>query len=293
MKTKNINLKVSFIFFFMGSLFLFSCGKETEYINVPGESASTGKAKLIFDARYGDEDFKLNTAYDYKVSGANGTIDLKYEFNQLRYWISNVSLITTTGEEVNIPDAYYLVEENIEIPVQGGSHNKQYPANKREEIAIEHIPSGEYKAIRFGVGVDSRYNDNLSLRAGELSSLNGMAFEEWMWFTSYKFFVLNGKMTWVKPAPQAAVSQAFFWDYASNDLYSKKEIQFEKNIVIDAQQIPSVAMEVDVKKLVNVDDPWNNSVISQTKKALMIRLKDNFINSAITLKNTSSVPVKN
>ncbi|SUJ25817.1 Uncharacterised protein [Sphingobacterium spiritivorum] len=291
MKTKNIN--ASLIFFFAGSVFLFSCGKETEYIQVEGESAVTGKAKLIFDARYGEADFKLNTSYDYKASGANGTIDLKYEFNQLRYWISNVSLITATGEEVKIQDSYYLVEENIEIPVQGGSHNKQYPANKREEIAIEHIPSGEYKAIRFGVGVDFRYNDNLSLRAGELSSLNGMAFEEWMWFTSYKFFVLNGKMTWEKPAPQAAVSQTFFWDYASNNLYSKKEIQFDKNIIIDAKQIPSVAMEVDVKKLINVDDPWSNNVISQTKKALMIRLKDNFLNTAITLKNTSSVPVKN
>lgn len=271
-------------------ILLFSaCEKET--IMQPIADAAPGTTTLTFDARYGDTDFQLNKAYDYKLINPTGQFDLKYEFSQLRYWVSNVRLINAAGEEYQVPESYYLIEENMEIPVQDGSFDKKYPANKREQVKLAAIPAGDYTAVKFAVGVDSKYNDNLTLRAGELSSLNGMAFEDWMWFTSYKFFVLNGKMTWVKAAPEAPASQTFFWDFASNNLYAEKEIKLEKAITINAQTTSSINLELDVKKVIDLEYPWSNKIISASKKELMTQLKDNLLTKAITLKSANSTAI--
>lgn len=270
-------------------LLLTACEKET--IVQTSLDAGPGSTTLVFDARYGDADFELNKAYDFKRSSAPEQYDLKYEFSHLRYWVSNVRLVNNAGEEFKVPESYYLIEENVEIPVQDGSFGKKYPANKREQVQISSIPAGDYTAVKFAVGVDSKYNDNLTLRAGELSALNGMAFESWMWLTSYKFFALNGKMTWVKAAPETPASQTFFWDFASNDLYAEKEIKLDKAITINAQMTTNINLEMDVKKVIDIENPWSNRLISASKKELMTQLKDNLLSKAITLKSTSSTAI--
>jgi len=269
---------------------LTACEKET--VVQPNIDAASGSTTIIFDARYGDADFELNKAYDYKFTNNTRQFDFKYEFNQLRYWVSNVRLVNAAGEEFKVPESYYLIEENVEIPVQDGSFGKKYPANKREHIKIAAIPAGEYTAVKFAIGVDSKYNDNLTLRAGELSALNGMAFESWMWLTSYKFFVLNGKMTWVKASPEAPALQTFFWDFASNDLYAEKEIKLDKAITINAQMTTNINLEMDVKKVIDIENPWSNRLISASQKELMTQLKNNLLTKAITLKSTTATATK-
>lgn len=280
MKT-NVNKKFG-ILGIIGSVLLATSCSKTEYVET--DAAIAGETSLVFDARFGDADFELNKAYDYHLTNPSGEFDLQYKFGQLRYWVSNVKLVNVAGEEVAIPDSYYLVEENNEINIQDGSYNKVYPAGKREEVVVKNIPNGEYKSIKFSIGVDPKYNDNLALRAGELNSLNGMAFESWMWFTSYKFFALNGEMTWVKDEPG---TQEFFWDYASNDLYATKEVAFDQPITINSQTKTSINLEVDVEKIIALEYPWANRLISATTPELMKELKDNLVNDAITLKGVT------
>src|SRR5690606_14984705 len=155
----------------------------------------------------------------------------------LRYWVSNVVLINDKSEEYAVPESYYLVEENNEIPVQDGSYDKVYPANKREEIVISNIPLGAYTGVRFNIGVEPKYNDNLALRTGELTALSGMAKDSWMWFTSYIFTSLSGEMTWVKDETE---SKNFFWETGSNAFYGMKEIEFEAPITISSETTSSV-----------------------------------------------------
>jgi len=264
------------------TLIAVSCEK-TEYVET--EPIREGETTIVFDARYGDSDFELNKAYDYKLTNPDGEFNLQYKFTRLRYWVSNVKFIKSDGSEVAVPDSYYLVEENNEIPVQDGTYGKVYPANKREEVTVKGVPAGDYTGVKFSIGVEPKYNDNLTLRTGELNPLNGMASDSWMWFTSYIFTSLSGEMTWVKETPE---SKTFFWETGSNEQYSEKTITFESPITINSQAVSNVELDVDVQQLIDFEYPWNNSAIGATTPELMDELTANYLEKAISLRTASS-----
>ncbi|MCF0060418.1 hypothetical protein MUK70_14330 [Dyadobacter chenwenxiniae] len=129
---------------------------------------AAGELNITFDAKVGNVDFALNK--DFAVGSQT------LNFSKLRYWISNVVLVNAQGTEFIVPDSYFLMEEVGELDLSGTINEKLiYPANKRETITLKGIPAGEYKSVKFAIGVDARHNDNLSLRAGELSIANGMS----------------------------------------------------------------------------------------------------------------------
>jgi hypothetical protein len=268
-------------------LLITSCSKD-ENLNPTGQSA-TGALSLNFDAVYGDQDFALNKAFNYDLTNSSGSYKLTYEFNTLRYWVSNVILVNQAGVEYPVPDAYYLVEENIAQQVQEGSFNKVYPANKREVITIKDIPAGDYKAIKFSIGVDPKYNDNLTLRAGELNTLAAMANENWMWFTSYIFTSTSGKVTWVKTAPETSETKNFKFDTGSNDMYKQKTIELTTPLSIGADHQVKLNLTVDAKKIVDFEFPMTDNVVGASKVALMTRLTDNYLSKAIAFKSVETV----
>lgn len=251
------------------SLFAFSsCSDDTE----PQVIEMEGSTSLMIDARFGDADFELNKAFP----ATSGDQALEYNFNKLRYWVSNVTLISETGEEYRIPNSYYLMEETSEIQVQDGSFGKVYPANKREEIQLENIPAGNYTAVKFNIGVEPKYNDNLSLTVGELNALNGMASANWMWFTSYIFTSTSGKMAL---ASDAAQTQNFFWETGSNDMFTEKRVELPNAIKISSATNSSISLDLDVQEVVKIDGAWDNSVIGATKVEMMSSLTSNYVNA--------------
>ncbi len=173
-------MKSSIITLLAAAALLSSCSQENEV----SPAVTSGSADLTFDAVVNDADFTLSK--DFTISGTT------YNFSTLRYWVSNLKLVKANGEAYSVPNSYYLLEETKEISVQDGSF--KYPARKREQIQLTNIPVGEYTSLEFSVGVDSVYNNNLSLQAGELSQLNGMTNISWMWHTSYIFSSLQGSV---------------------------------------------------------------------------------------------------
>ncbi|AEL27820.1 MbnP family protein [Cyclobacterium marinum] len=266
----------------IGSLVLasVSCTEtEVEYIEKEVEMATAGETTLVLDARYGDADFELNKAMDYKFVDGGEEVDLKYEFSNLRYWVSNVILVNEDGEEFLVPDSHYLVEETNEIPIQEGSYNKVYPAKKREEIELSGIPVGNYSGVKFSIGVAPEYNDNLSLQSGELNPLNGMSKSSWHWHTSYIFTSISGEMEVFIDEPE---SKSFIWEVGSNDYYIQKEVQFESPITISSKTNSTINLEYDVEKSLEIDAPWENSFIGASTPELMEKLTNNHI-AAISL----------
>ncbi|GHE47714.1 MbnP family protein [Sphingobacterium griseoflavum] len=285
--------KQNLFFAAIAALVFTSCEKtEIKEVEKIVYADQAGFLSLTFDAKYGDSDFELNKKYPYQLINSSGTYDMEFEFSRLRYWVSNVKLIDKDNKEHAIPESYYLVEETNEIAVQHLVGGEKYPATKREEVMIKDIPSGEYIAIKFSVGVDQKYNDNIALTAGELGSLNGMGVSDgWMWFTSYKFLTVAGTIHWAGGTP---TSKALSWETGSNALFdgAEKTVELTAPLKIDAQNSGKITFNVDVKELLSANDlPWVNNSISQNKKDLMIALRDTFLSKSLTFKEASAVSV--
>jgi len=273
----------------LSAILFTSCSKDQDPIT-PEVKQAAGTLSLNFDAVYGNQDFTLGKAFDYDLTNSTGNYKLTYEFNNLRYWVSNVILVDKQGVEYKVPNSYYLVEETKDVLISSdmGGITYTYPANKRENIIIKDVPAGDYKAVKFSIGVDSRYNDNLTLHAGELQTLAAMANENWMWFTSYIFTSTSGKVTWVKTAPETSVTKNFKFDTGSNAMYKQKTIELASPITVAADYTSKINLTVDAKKIVDFESPMNDNIVGASKVALMTRLTDNYVSKAITLKSAEA-----
>ncbi len=152
-------------------------------------------------------------------------------------------LIKANGDEFKVPASYYLVEETTAQSVQDGSF--EYPATKRENVEIKDIPVGEYSKIRYSIGVDNKYNDNLSLQAGELSQLNGMTNISWMWHTTYIFTALGGTVA----AGNDPVD--FKVETGLNNNYKTVSLDLPATIKISSEKSTAVGVNVDVVKIID------------------------------------------
>lgn len=240
---------------FSATVLLFtSCKKDDVIVEALGQTT------LSFDAKVGTTDFALNQ---------NFTIGTRtYKFDKLRYWISNVSLVDSKGTEYKVPNSYYLVEETSAVPVQDGAYT--YPANKREDVAIKDIPVGDYKTVKFSIGVDAAHNDNLSLQAGELSQLNGMTNVSWMWHTSYIFSSIGGTVT------EGATTKTIKAETGLNTNYKSVSLDLPSAIHVSSAKAKGVVFTVDVSKLFSSLDLITTPTIGASQATAMSQLATNY-----------------
>ncbi len=233
---------------------LTSCKKDAD------TSEYDGSATITFDAKVGTEDFAL----DKNFTVSNRT----YNFTHLRYWVSNVVLVKADGSEYAVPNAYYLVEETKAQAVQDGAF--QYPANKREDVVLKNIPVSDYKAVKFSVGVDTKYNDNLSLQAGELSQLNGMTNISWMWHTTYIFTALGGKVT------EGATTKNIKVETGLNANYKTITVNLPSHVKISSAKSTTIGLTVDVTKIIDGIDLIATPTIGASQAAAMQTVAANY-----------------
>ncbi|GAA3924133.1 hypothetical protein GO495_03115 [Chitinophaga oryziterrae] len=254
----------------VAALFLTSCSKDDN--NAISTTELGGQTTLTFNSTVGTADFSLNK--DFTINGST------YNFTQLRYWVSNISLINDKGGAYKVPNSYFLLEENNAIAVQDGSFT--YPAHKREDVIINEIPAGTYKRITFSVGIDSIYNNNLSLQAGELSQLNGMTNISWMWHTSYIFSSLKGSMK------VGVDSTAITVETGLNKNYRTLSIDFPASVNIGASAATAIKFNVDVAKVIDGLDLSTTPVIGAAQATQMTMVADNYSTKAIVASSTAS-----
>lgn len=249
--------KISLLFAITAVL-ISACSKDD---NNDTSRSIKGATTITFDSKVGTADFALNK--EFIIAGAT------YSFTQLRYWISNISLTNTNGTTYKVPSSYFLIEENNAIAVQDGKF--EYPATKREDVTISDIPAGTYKSITFSVGVDSTYNNNLSLQSGELSQLNGMTNISWMWHTSYIFSSLKG----------TRAGSAITIETGLNTNY--RTLTVPADVTINAGVTSTIRFNVDVTKIIDGLDLITTPTVGASVPAVMTQVADNYSTKAITL----------
>lgn len=147
-------------------LFLFvACKKDT---------VEQGTMELTFRNVVGNQPLTLNTVTYQNAAGEGFTI------SAFKYYLSNFSLVKMDNSEVPLPVEYFLVDESDET-------------SRTIRLAA---PKGEYRAMRFLIGVDSIRNVS-GAQTGALDPVNGMF---WSWNSGYIMAKLEG----YSPASTAA-----------------------------------------------------------------------------------------
>lgn len=230
--------------------------------------AANGETQLNFDSKVGTADFALNTPFT--INGQS------FQFDHLRYWISDLKLVSDKNETYALSNSFFLMEETTDILVQ---EKFTYKAAKRETIDLKDVPSGAYTKVIFSVGVDATHNDNMSIQDGELSQLNGMTNVSWMWHTSYIFSSLTGKN--MTPATPVAISV----ETGLNANYRTVEITLPTALVVSAGKSSKLNLNVDVEKIVKDIDLVASPKVSAKTPELMTKTADNYKNNVFTVKS--------
>lgn len=254
----------SIYFYIASTLLLASCSDDSSDVVTPQGSEAT----ITFDTKVGTTDFALNK--DFTVSTKT------YNFTKLRYWVSNIVLIDAKGAEYKVPDSYYLMEEVGDLDLTGtiNGNNMIYPAHKRETVTVEEIPAGDYKSVRFSIGIDSKYNDNLSLQAGELTISNGMSNIAWMWHSSYIFSSVGGSVK------EGSTSKTFLAETGLNDNYKTVTIDLANTVNFATSK--GLILNVDIAGIFSDIDLIQTPTINAMNAPLMSKVATNYATKAIT-----------
>ena len=264
-------MKNYLLILFISTILFISCSKDEAKPDT--NSTAAGKVTLSFDAVLGTNDFALNK--DFTINGKT------WNFTQLRYWVSNVVLINAKGEEFAVPNAYYLIEENNAATTNS---DFTYPANKREDVQLTGIPAGTYKSIRFAVGVPEKYNNNLSLQAGELSQLNGMTNVSWMWATSYIFSSVKGKVaegntTGIATAKELKIETGL------NANFKTVALILPSDLNIGGNQSSTIVLNADVSKVTDGVDIMATPAVGASQANVMTVVAGNYATKVFTVKS--------
>lgn len=144
---------------FLITLLLSSCKKEDD---VPALS-STGSGSITINIQHiwNDSNFvELNNTYIHPIT--NDTV----QFTNLKYYFTNLRLKKQDGSWWAHPESYFLVNLQDSNSLQ---------------LKISEVPTGNYTAISYLLGVDSLHNVS-GAQAGALSTVNGMF---WSWNSGY------------------------------------------------------------------------------------------------------------
>lgn len=155
----------------------------------------------------------------------------QYIIDQLKYYISNVSL-QSTSKTFNENNSYHLIDESK-------------ADSKSFSFAVK---PGSFKSVSFLIGVDSLMNVS-GAQSGALDPMNSMY---WTWNSGYIMFKLEGA------SQQSSIVnnkiEYHIGGYAGiNTVLRKKELVFavDKTLEITAGKITGIIIEMDINKLWN------------------------------------------
>jgi hypothetical protein len=143
---------------------------------------------LKMNVKVGDAPLELGKSYK-TPGGADFTVDL------LKIYVSNVQLVQADGSSLSIPGvalASWSAESEVKNAklMDGGQMHKAVSSSGATFFKLR-APAGEYKGVRFEVGVPKDLNHrDASTMALPLGLESGMF---WAWNPGYIFFRIEGK----------------------------------------------------------------------------------------------------
>ena len=140
-----------------------------------------GDLVIEMDNHAGDDLLTLGKKY---VTAAGDTV----QFSTFNYFVSNFILVKEDGTEYNVPkDSCYFLCKHEDVDSR--------------ELVLHNIPAGDYKSVKFTIGIDSLKSVSpVGERIGVLDPTGGAAGMYWSWNSGYIFVKVEGT------SPQAPVN---------------------------------------------------------------------------------------
>lgn len=277
-------MKIKNLLYFAAALLIFTitaCDDDDS-----GPVGQTTSVTINFTAKYGDAPFILLTEEFEYPDGK--MIRFQEEFG---LFISNLELLQSEGNDK---------EELREIAyLDFGANSSPAFAEIPQSITVENIPVGEYKGIKFDIGVPADLNAENPNDFGADNPLSDPSLY-WSGWQSYTFMRLDGCYDRDGMGLGTSCNTAdgdnttFIFHTGANNAYREVDA-FIQPITLTQSQPGVFNFEIDVEQIIAANgnlidfgaDPTlhTNNIDSPSEIALINQLMDNVANSAITIKN--------
>ncbi|WP_343568395.1 MbnP family protein [Sphingobacterium sp.] len=168
-------MKKNAIKLLMISLVMISCSKSEDVAN---------SVNLHFNNTFKNTTIVLGSADSSAATTNTSASGQLHQFSELKYVISNIRLIKADGSEIpyNVND----LDKGAAVIDQAKAATLNY--------VLSNIPVGEYKQIKFGLGVKQEINTLDQLRFPVFYATAGANDTKmhWEWGTGYRFTKLEG-----------------------------------------------------------------------------------------------------
>lgn len=209
------------------SLFV-SCSDDD---NAPIAEGTVGDAELYFDNGVAGDALIIGNTY----TNSNGE---SLTINRLNYIISNIVLIKEDGSEYVYPkeESYFVINH----------------ADGLQTIHLEGVAAGDYKKVRFGLGVDQqRYLQGETAQQSfwDLAAANDLT---WTWSTGYRFINFEGTFTSAANS-EAKPFQVHQGSNTATDNYREITLNLPTTARVRENEQPSIHIKTDANVLLDGD----------------------------------------
>ena len=206
------------------SLAFVSCSKDDEAVS------GVGKLTVEFDNVYKTANFAFSTNY------TNSNTEV-VSITQAKYIVSNIVLTKRDGTIFTLPksESYFIVDEAI-------------PAST--SLSLSNIPAGDYKSIKFGIGVDQAQWELGAEGQGDFLTQAQTAGMMWNWTGGYKFVNFEGSFT-SSSVTTATNFQVHTGKTGTAYNYTDVTLNFPDNALVRTTITPTVHLFADLSKIID------------------------------------------
>lgn len=156
---------IKFVFACIVVSLLIACKKDED---TPDPQVTSQSLSLRLTPMVGDDTLKFNTSFTTENN-------VRYTLSSFRYYMSNIRLVKSDGSEYPISGKVFLVNPNT------------------SDYSLGNVPVGDYKGIRFSVGLDDVTNhlDPTTYPISHPLAIQSPAIH-WSWNSGYIFLMIEG-----------------------------------------------------------------------------------------------------
>ena len=207
--------------------FFVSCSSDDD--SDPVVEGTTGEAEIFFDNGVAGDALIIGSTYT-NSNGENLTIE------RLNYIVSNFVLIKEDGSEYVYPkeNSYFVINH----------------ADGLQTVHLEGVEAGDYKKVRFGIGVDQqRYLQGETAQQSfwDLAAVNDLT---WTWSTGYRFINFEGTFTG-SGSTESKIFQVHQGSNTATDNYREVTLDLPTTARVRTGEAPSIHVKTDVNVILD------------------------------------------